>query len=47
MTPRMEVVMVLLFIVCTPLITMHMWHASTTTPNPDGDTASHIAQQSP
>ena len=32
-------VTVLLVVFCTPLMTMHMWVASTTTPTPAGSTA--------
>lgn len=42
-TPSIVLVTVLLFIFCTPRITIHMCVASTTTPTPAGRKASVIA----
>ena len=41
--PSMHEVTVLELIFCTPLMTMHMWLASTTTPTPTGEMASTTA----
>ena len=38
-SPNIQDVTVLLVVFCTPLMTMHMWVASTTTPTPAGSTA--------